>query len=207
MKTKIALTFFLCCCFGTTLAQSDKTWQIGIKASILQTNTRLVKQPKNSIFNLRGIGSDYGFQAGLWGYKSLSKWLMLENDLYYQQRRHRMLNPNNVELRKNIYDYIGLSSRVGVKYRGVYASFGPELNLLVNKDVKPWTEAPRAELGLNMRLGYQYRFLKIEAFYSHALTPYEQSIELREENVKTLFYGNNLGLGIGVSLHSFKKKK
>lgn len=54
-------------------------------------------------------------------------------------------------------------------------------------------------------MGYQYKRVRIEAFYTKALSPYEQrTFEIMGNKTQYLFHGNTFGISLGVKL--FERK-
>jgi hypothetical protein len=194
---------------GYVYAQISEKFAFGVKAGANHLNTRLVNQPRDLIIRLEGVYDANSFQAGVWGTIPINRWLFIDSDLGFIQKGHdlRTLPPDDKPVAINRYSYLNLSPRLGVTYKGAFVSVGPEVNVLVAKDVRPWKEADKVEWNLNARLGYQYRRWRADVFYSRSFTQYEELIWSAENQYKTLFYGNTLGFSVGFQLLGGKPKK
>jgi hypothetical protein len=164
--------------------------------------TELVKEPRNFNGNLQGVRAYNGFQIGTWATTPINRRIFIDADLYFQQKGHELYNPStNTKLADNKYFYLGFSGRIGALYKGGFISIGPEVNVLIsNRNVQAWNEAKMAEWGINSRLGYEFNRFKIELFYTKGLNPYEQKTWDPQEGLKTLFYGNTIGLMLGIKM-------
>jgi hypothetical protein len=181
---------------------------IGIKGGIHQMTTRLVRQPQNFSLYLEGVRGANGRQVGVWATLPIGRWLFVDTDLAYQQKGHQLYIPGtDTVVADNYYRYLSVSSRLGYMYKGAFISVGPEANVLLSKNVKPWNETPVIEWAINARLGYQYRRLRAEVFYSKGLNPYERKTWDAEKGYATLFYGNTIGVSVGIRLFEGKARK
>ncbi|WP_028667609.1 hypothetical protein [Runella zeae] len=214
MKTYKHLIYVASIGILTTLqstAQIAKGIAFGLKGGVNQNSTTITKKPKNHIVNLGGVGVDRGFQVGGWATIRLSRWLFLDNDLHFLRRSNRYEDQFHKEIvyAINNYNYLGLGSRIGVTYKGIFASIGPELNLLLAKKVAGGSEAPALEWGINGRLGYQYKRIRAEVFYSRSLSPYEKKTWnfTPTENVYSLFMSRSIGVSVGIMLFKSKKNR
>ena len=189
-------------------AQIPKRFAFGLKAGLNNMNTQLVKQPRNYFGNLAGVRGASGLQVGVWGTIPLNRWLFIDTDLGFIQKGHQLYIPStDTIVANNNYRYLNLGTRLGATYKGLFVSVGPEANVLLNKDVIAWNEASSIEWGVNARLGYQYRRLRAEVFYSKALTVYEQKTWNVENQYKTLFYSKTIGFSLGIQLFNKKESK
>lgn len=188
-------------------AQVTDRFSFGLKAGANRMSTKIINNPRSYNGQLRGISASNGFQIGGWATLPINRWLFIDTDLYFQQRENKYDSPiTNDPYGYNSYNYAGVSGRLGVKHKRAFISVGPEVNVLLTKKVLSASEAPAAEWGINARLGYQYRRVRIEAFYTKALSPYEQrTFEIMGNKTQYLFHGNTFGLSLGVKLFGGKE--
>jgi hypothetical protein len=213
MKT----VFSLICAFAGLLltgtgsyAQVTDGFSFGLKAGANRMNTKIINRPSNYNGQLRGVGVSNGFQVGAWATLPVSRWLFVDTDLYFQQRENKYEDPSNRDIvfAYNTYRYAGVSGRLGFMYKRAFVSIGPEVNVLLATKTMGQNEAQGVEWGINARLGYQYRRVRIEAFYTKALTHYEQkTFIVQGDKLQHLFYGNTLGLSLGVRLFGGKERR
>jgi hypothetical protein len=205
LYTLIAL---LCLTTLPSHAQAPNRFAFGIKGGLNHMNTQLIREPSNFAIYLEGVRSANGHQAGLWGTFPLGRWLFVDADLGYLQKGHRqtILGANPIVANNN-YRYLNASSRLGFMYKGAFVSVGPEANVLLSREVTPWKEAQAAEWAVNARVGYQYRRIRAELFYSKSINEYEQKIWNAEKQYKTLFYGKTIGVSVGIKLFEGKARK
>lgn len=207
-----AFVFILAVClcgFGQSYAQIAEKFAFGIKVGGNHLNTRVVNQPRELILGLGGVHNANGFQMGVWSTAPINRWLFIDSDLGFIKRGHdlRTFPPSEDLVASNRYSYLNISPRLGVTYKGAFVSIGPEVNILVAKDVQYWKDANKVEWNLNTRLGYQYRRWRADVFYSKALTPYEVYVLSAKDEYKYLFYGNTLGFSLGFQVFGAKRKK
>lgn len=205
MKTVFNPTYLFASLLFTSIisyAQVTEKPLFGLKAGANYMITKIINNPRSYDGQLRGIGGSNGFQVGAWAMLPINRWLFVDTDLYFQKRENKYENPiTNDPYGYNSYHYLGVSGRLGAKYKKFFISIGPEVNLLLTKKVIGASEAPAAEWGINARLGYQYKRVRIEAFYTKAISPYEQrTFEITGNKTQYLFHGNTLGLSLGVKL-------
>lgn len=182
-------------------AQIPRTPAFGVKGGFNHMKTILVKQPKNSSLNLTGIRGAYGFQGGAWGTVPLNRWLFIEIDLDYSEKGHQRYIPRTDTVVANSrYRYVGVNPQLGVTYKGLFLSAGPEVNLLMSKSVLPPTERVPVVWALTTRLGYQYRKLRAEFFYTRGLSSYDENIWDEVQDIRTLFHGRSVGFSVGLQL-------
>lgn len=191
-------------------AQIAEGIAFGLKGGVNQNSTTIVKKPRNLSLTLTGIGNEDGFQAGGWATIRLNRWLFIDNDLYFLRRGNRYEDPFHKEIvfAINKYNYIGLGSRIGITYKGIFASVGPELNFLISDKTKMLgaEELQKLEFGINGRLGYQYKWVRAEVFYSRSLSPYDlRIVHSIPEKPRYLFMSRSIGVSVGIML--FKSKK
>lgn len=210
MKTTFSsICVFVILSFSGTVnyAQVTDRFSFGLKAGANRMITKIINNPRSYNGQLRGISASNGFQIGGWATLPLNRWLFVDTDLYFQQRENKYDNPVTKDIYGyNTYSYAGVSGRLGAKYKRAFISVGPEVNVLLTKKMLVPSEAPAAEWGINVRLGYQYNRVRIEAFYTKALSPYEQrTFEIMGNKTQYRFYGNTLGLSLGVKLFGGKE--
>lgn len=209
MKTRLVILFACAAFFGSvasTHAQIPKSFAFGIKAGGSHMNTKLVNKPSNLAFSLTGVRGAKGYQMGVWSTIPLYRWAFLDTDLSYSDNGHeRYLPPTDSVIAEYRYRYVGLSVRPGVTYRGAFLSFGPEVNILTSEKTRAPAQSRPVEWRLRTHLGYQYRRIRAEVFYTKSLTPYDQNVWDAEKDYKTLFYGSNLGFSVGLMLTKPKK--
>ncbi len=212
MKT----VFNLMCAFAGLLFTSTVSYaqvadkpSFGLKAGANRMITKINNNPRSYNGQLRGISASNGFQIGGWATLPINRWLFMDTDLHFLQRENKYDSPiSNNPYGYNSYNYAGVSGRLGVKHNRAFISVGPEVNILLTKKVLGESEAPAAEWGINARLGYQYKRVRIEAFYTKALSPYEQrTFEIMGNKTQYLFHGNSFGLSVGVKLFEWKEPK
>lgn len=199
------LAVYLCSC-AQSYAQIDEKFAFGIKAGVNHLNTRLVQQPRDLKGQIGGVYDANGFQMSVWSTAPLSRRFFIDTDLGFIQKGHD-LRFNNALVASNRYRYFNFSPRLGATYEGIFVSIGPEVNVLVAKDVRPWKEANPVEWNLNVRFGYQYRRWRADAFFSRSFTTYEERSWDADKQYKNLFYGNTIGFSVGVRLFGGKAKK
>jgi len=211
MKT----VFSLICAFAGLLltgtgsyAQVTDGFSFGLKAGANRMKTEIINRPSNYIIQLGGVGVSNGFQVGAWATLPVSRWLFIDTDLYFQQKENKYEDPiKDIIYGYNTYRYAGVSGRLGFMYKGAFVSVGPEVNVLLTTTLAQ-NEAQGVEWGINARLGYQYRRVRIEAFYTKALSHYEQkTFIVQGDKLQHLFYGNTLGLSLGVRLFGGKERR
>jgi len=106
-----------------------------IKVGLNNMSTHLVNQP--STVTLSGIKARNGFQMGIWCNAPIYRWIFAEVDWNFQQKGHTLFEPSgkHTVIANNKYNYMGLSSRVDINYKGAFISLGPEANILIHKNV------------------------------------------------------------------------
>ena len=208
-----AFVFILAVClcgFGQGYAQIAEKFAFGIKVGGNHLNTRVVNQPRDLRLGLGGVYDANGFQMGVWSTMPINRWLFIDSDLGFIQKGHDLRlvpPPTNDLVASNRYSYLNFSPRLGVTYKGAFVSVGPEVNVLVAKDVLPFREVSKIEWNLNTRLGYQYRRWRADVFYSRSFTPYGVTVLSAKDEYKYLFYGNTLGFSLGFQVFGAKRKK
>ncbi len=164
-------------------------------------NTELANKPSNLAFTLGGVRGAKGYQMGVWSTIPLYRWAFLDTDLSYSDNGHQRYLPwSDTIIAENRYRYVGLSVRPGVTYRGAFVSFGPEVNVQTSEKINTPSQSLPIEWRLGTHLGYQYRRIRAEVYYTKSLTPYDQNVWDVEKDYKTLFYGSNLGFSVGLML-------
>lgn len=207
MKKAYILTLvLLAVCLTASHAQIPDKFAFGIKAGLNYMDTRLSQRPKNQILFLAGVRGSNGYQAGVWATWPLHKWLFLDSDLEFSNLgQERYIPRTDTVVGRNRYHYLGLSTRLGATYRGAFVSLGPQINFQINRNTFISEPVP-VFWGLNTRLGYQYRQIRAEIFYTKGLSHYDVNTWDREKDFKTLFFGNTVGFSLGWQLLGGKKE-
>ncbi|TDB59554.1 hypothetical protein [Arundinibacter roseus] len=206
MKKACITTFvILVICHTYSHAQIPDKFAFGIKAGLNYMDTRLAQRPKNQILYLTGVRGSDGYQAGVWASLPIRKWIFLDTDLEFSNLgQERYIPRTDTVVGRNRYHYLGLSTRLGATYRGAFVSLGPQINLQLNRNTFISEPVP-VFWGLNARMGYQYRQIRAEVFYTKGLSHYDVNTENKELGRKILFFGKTVGFSLGWQLLGGKK--
>lgn len=177
----------------------------GVKVGGNRMFTDIKNKPSN--FRLVGIQPSEGFQVGTWATFPINKWLFIETDLDFQQRQNQYGDPTDKTkvVAVNTFNYLGLSGRVGGTYKNIYITVGPRAAVLLSKKVIGGDGTQVSEWGADVRLGYQYKRFRLEAFYQQGFSPYHQISFSDPVDGKHLFMGKTAGITLGFKL--FGKSK
>lgn len=201
MKKSLNVTFaFLLVFIVKSYGQLGSHPAFGVKVGGNRMFTDVKNKPSN--FQLRGVQPSEGFQVGTWATFPINKWLFIETDLDFQQRQNQYGDPTDKTkvVAVNTFNYLGLSGRLGGTYKNIYLTVGPRAVVLLSKKVLGGEGTQAAEWGADVRLGYQYKRFRLEAFYQQSLSPYHQIAFSDPIEIKHLFMAKTAGITLGFRL-------
>lgn len=203
MKKLLNVTFaFLLVSIVKSYGQLGSHPAFGVKVGGNRMFTNIKVRPNNLVSRLSGIQPSEGFQVGTWATFPINKWLFIETDLDFQQRQNQYGDPTDKTkvVAVNTFNYLGLSGRIGGTYKNIYLTVGPRAVVLLSKKVLGGEGTQAAEWGADVRLGYQYKRFRLEAFYQQSFSHYHQIVFLDPVEKKNLFMAKTAGITLGFRL-------